>query len=420
MYDNNESTLSSAPAEVSSAYGTPEIKPVEAVSKFEFKGNLIATPFPRLLCDLYLGNATGALLLKNAGIKKIIYFSEGRIVIIKSNQLSECLGTILTRESLITQRECDESIHRMHYSGRSQGETLLEMECLSHDCLKWGLRRQLEAKLFNVFSWEKGELLFDIVDTIPEPGISLDKSPATLIFQGIKWGYSLGRLRREMNEFGNDYPGYNENPFLSNQEIIINNDEKAFLGSINGQETFNQILLRSPLGDEPTLELLYGLLCSRILTIPSWRPVFDLNKTGKRNSLDSLTLSKWSSEVSHALSAESFFQKGEVLLRKRKFNQAKQSFNQAISYNSNDGEFFSYLGWTMFLSDPHEPDNVDEAIHHLKKGIELNPTGEQAHLFLGNISKYQGMISQARAYFLQALKFNPDSKEALEMLKELP
>ncbi|MBN2359641.1 MAG: response regulator [Deltaproteobacteria bacterium] len=122
-------------------------------------------------------------------------------------------------------------------------------------------------------------------------------------------------------------------------------------------------------------------------------------------------------EVSRILAAESKFQEGESLLKKREYGRAAEAFRDALGRYDEEGEFHAYLGWALFQSDPNNQAVQRQAEDHIARGIDLNPKVDKAYLFLGNIYKATGRPLEAEEQFEKAIKCNPDCTDALRELK---
>ncbi len=124
-----------------------------------------------------------------------------------------------------------------------------------------------------------------------------------------------------------------------------------------------------------------------------------------------------SSEVSNILSAEGILQKGEMALRKRDYDRARNLFVEAVALCPDEGEFHAYLGWAIFQSEPKNEQAVQEARDHLSQAISLNPKADKAYLFLGYIYKAMKYQEMAEHEFEKAIQCNPDCTEALRELR---
>jgi DNA-binding response OmpR family regulator/DnaJ-domain-containing protein 1 len=213
----------------------------------ELRGNLTATPFPRLLHSLYRRRASGALFLLRDNIKKIVYFSEGHPTYIKSNLLTECLGKVLVREGMITEAQCKESLRRMKEERRQQGTVLIDMGVISPHNLVVGLQLQLQAKLTDIFAWARGEFLFKSNARIPSEVIRLDASAATLIADGIRGTWDEGRLREALEPLLDRHLVPAPEPELRFQELSLDEEEQTLADMVDGLRTLRQILSDTPL-----------------------------------------------------------------------------------------------------------------------------------------------------------------------------
>jgi curved DNA-binding protein CbpA len=234
-------------------------------SRVEMRGNLTATPFPKLLNALYRRRDTGGLFLLRDNVKKIVYFKDGHPSYVKSNLLSECLGKVLVREGLITEAQCKDSLRIMKESRRQQGTVLVELGIISPQNLVVGLELQLRAKLMDIFSWTRGEYLFKNDAKVPSEVIRLDTSTAALILEGIRQTWDAARLEEALEPHWERYIVPNPDPELRFQELALLEDEQALLDSADGQHRLRQLLARTALPRQRAMAVAYALLCTRVV-----------------------------------------------------------------------------------------------------------------------------------------------------------
>ncbi len=231
------------------------------------KGNLRDTPFPELLSAFYQKRATGVLLLKYEKIKKIVYIRDGRPIFVKSNLLNECLGRVLVREKMITEEELNESVKLMKDSGRQQGTILIEMGAISPHNLKYGLEKQLEIKLYDIFGWPEGEYQFNLKDDFETPITTLELSVASLIYEGIKRNYDVGKIEQYLEKYQNQYLHPNPNPALRFQEMLMDEDEENILKSIDGSRTLRETMMTAQISRERMLRFVFALKMTGMIVI---------------------------------------------------------------------------------------------------------------------------------------------------------
>jgi DNA-binding response OmpR family regulator/tetratricopeptide (TPR) repeat protein len=227
--------------------------------KAAFAGTLKRTPFPRLLQRLYTERATGSLLLLKDPTKKIVAFAGGYPVSVRSNVANETLGQILLEKRLITAEALSESVARMLKEKRQQGQILIEMGALSPFNLEQALVDQLEAKLFEIFSWGDAKFMFKAGEAPAASAIRLERPPAAIILEGIRRHYDDARQKAALDRYAGQYVALASDPLLRLQEMTADPTELAFIRSIDGQRQLEEILNGAEISPEKARLLLVAL-----------------------------------------------------------------------------------------------------------------------------------------------------------------
>jgi DNA-binding response OmpR family regulator/tetratricopeptide (TPR) repeat protein len=226
----------------------------------ELQGTLKRTPFARLLQRLYAKRATGSLLLLRDTTKKIVLFVEGYPVSVRSNVLGETLGRSLLEKRLITSEVLAESVGRMQKEKRHQGEILVEMGALSPFNLERALVEQVEAKLFEVFSWTDGKFMFKAGDAAAgDQNRLLERAPAATILEGIRRHYDEARQQAVLEKYTHQYVSLTSDPLLRLQDMTSDPVELAFIQSIDGTSQLGVILERAEIARDKARLLLVAL-----------------------------------------------------------------------------------------------------------------------------------------------------------------
>jgi DNA-binding response OmpR family regulator/tetratricopeptide (TPR) repeat protein len=123
--------------------------------------------------------------------------------------------------------------------------------------------------------------------------------------------------------------------------------------------------------------------------------------------------------VGRMLQAESTFRRGQALLAAGDVIGARPLFDEAVQLQPEEGEFVAYLGWARFQAHPGVQEEAQVARAALERAVQLSPTLEKAHLFLGYVLKFLGRAEEATRAFERALECNPSSAEALRELSIL-
>jgi DnaJ-domain-containing protein 1 len=208
---------------------------------------------------MFAQRTTGALLLSRNGTKKIVSFAEGYPVSVKSNLLSECLGQILLQQRLISNEALQESIRRMKGEKRHQGQILVEMGALSPYNLSRALVEQVEAKLFNIFSWPDGRYLFKEGEPAPVEALRLDRSPAAMILEGIRRHYDDRRKEAVLAPFAGKYVTLSSDPVMRFQEMTSLPTEREFVRGIDGRTRLETVLESARISNDKARLLLVAL-----------------------------------------------------------------------------------------------------------------------------------------------------------------
>jgi tetratricopeptide (TPR) repeat protein len=124
-------------------------------------------------------------------------------------------------------------------------------------------------------------------------------------------------------------------------------------------------------------------------------------------------------DVGYIIEAENIFAKGEALLNARKYSQALEEFDEAIKRNPEEGEFYIYRGYAMFMARPApETSFVNQCIQQILRGLKMRANKVVAgFLFLGLIHKKLGNLEDAQRMFNRVLSIEPNHKEALSELR---
>jgi DNA-binding response OmpR family regulator/tetratricopeptide (TPR) repeat protein len=228
------------------------------------RGDLDQIPFARLFGQLHAARATGSLMLRKSAIKKIVYLKQGAPILVKSNLLGECLGHVMVRERFITEEECDRSVALLKETKRKQGQILIEMGSISPDNLTYALQRQLELKLFDLFSWLEGNYLFNDSSEDLAPPVAFEMSPLELVFEGVRRTMSVERVMRELESSANKYVLPSQEGVRQRALDLVPKAERL-IDAIDGRTRLAELLARGDLPGEDGPILLYALACTSLL-----------------------------------------------------------------------------------------------------------------------------------------------------------
>ena len=122
-------------------------------------------------------------------------------------------------------------------------------------------------------------------------------------------------------------------------------------------------------------------------------------------------------EADKIVKAELQFQKGQILLKTNNLKEAYESFKWAVELNSTEGEYFSYLGWSIFRLDPNSEEARAKALEYIKRGLQFNKEHDSGYYFLGRILKVKGEEQKALEAFKTAYAKNQQNIDALREIR---
>ena len=128
-------------------------------------------------------------------------------------------------------------------------------------------------------------------------------------------------------------------------------------------------------------------------------------------------LKKTSTDLETLLTAETSFQKGMVLFRTRKYDEAQKLFAEALALNPNEAEYLLYQAWSAYKSGASTAESSSLAQAAILRAVGMNPKLSQAHLYLGYLCKDEGKEGEAKRRFERAIQINPNCTEALRELR---
>ena len=117
------------------------------------------------------------------------------------------------------------------------------------------------------------------------------------------------------------------------------------------------------------------------------------------------------------MNAELQFQKGKIALSRKDYKSAREAFEWTVKLNPDEGEYKTYLGWTIFNLSPKDAAEVKKAKELIQDGIAANPKQDRAYYFLGVIHRVNGKLEEAEAAFNKAVQKNPNLSEAQSELR---
>ena len=116
--------------------------------------------------------------------------------------------------------------------------------------------------------------------------------------------------------------------------------------------------------------------------------------------------------AARVLKAEETFHRGEMALRRNRFDTAKQLFEEAVELNREEAEYQALLAWATWLCAPDKIQVSAAVQKRLGDAIALSPRCVPAHFYLGQVAKQIGRTQAAIEAFKQVLEIQPEHSDA--------
>lgn len=118
------------------------------------------------------------------------------------------------------------------------------------------------------------------------------------------------------------------------------------------------------------------------------------------------------------MESELAFQKAQVLIRRRKYDDAIEELNHAIELNSDEAEYLATLGWVHFIANwPEDPKAAQDGRERIVAAIRMNENDHELHYLLGRTHNIAKDFLKAAKEFSKVLSLNKTHGDAARDLK---
>ena len=156
-------------------------------------------------------------------------------------------------------------------------------------------------------------------------------------------------------------------------------------------------------------QALFGRIneASQVLTDDARRKAYEQELDGKASNVD----------VGRIFAAEENFQRAEIMIKARKYQEGLSLLEEAIRLNADEAEFYAWRGYAKFLLSKDRKAAYPDTAADCRKAIKLIPVCVPAHLFLGHMAKVVGDAKLAQQCYQRVLELEPKHVEAQRELR---
>jgi CheY-like chemotaxis protein/tetratricopeptide (TPR) repeat protein len=427
----------------------PAPREAQASPAAGFSGELGESPLPELLHRLHRMGATGVLIVQSEAEIRAIQVRNGSPIAVTSNRGAEALEDFLVRTKRISGAEHEAVMERVEACLGSPQEILVATGVLAEAELEAALAQRAAEPLLEGFGWSSGSFRFESGKTLsPGRSLDLDQSPARLLFEGALQWAPTQMVRELLRRRARFYLSRADEPPFGLEELGPAACAPEALDALLGDRSLADVLASGEFEER----VLYGLIITRFVEVhpepvlllrdavspaPGAREAEPAGPPPRAQAPDAVAAEGPEPEPSASASpapsperaeeasgsrareAESWFRKGESLLRGKRHMPAAEAFGMAAHLDPTAGEYRAHLGYALHLANPRNELVRREALEHIAQAIKLSPGRDKPLLFLGRVFKAAGDVENARKVFRRALKIRPDGLEAQRELREL-
>ena len=223
------------------------------------RGRLSDVGLPTVLSILKDAKRTGVVSLVNAGVRKSIYFLDGKLVFAASSLTQDRLGEVLLRGGKIS---ADEYLRlsQMIRGGQRLGKALVESGVLSPKDLWWAIEQQVKEIVWSIFNWKDGYLHFDEDDQPRKEKITFDLDVEKLVVEGIRRADGSGAIREHFVSMDSVVHRENKEPPLE-----LDPHERHVIDLVDGKCSISGLCQESEIGEAETRKVLHSFLAVGVL-----------------------------------------------------------------------------------------------------------------------------------------------------------
>jgi len=225
------------------------------------RGRLSDVSLPEMLIFLKVSQKTGVLSFVQTGVRKALFFLEGRVVFAASSLSQDRLGEVLLRGGKISADEYLRLSQRIR-GGQRLGKALIEGGVLAPRDLWWGIEQQVREIVWSLFTWEEGSFQFEESDRPRGEKITINLEVEALTVEGIRRISGTGTI---------------SNHFVPVDTILERTDklspvplepyEEHVLRQVNGKKTVAEICKDSEIGEAETRKVLHTFMAVGVIAV---------------------------------------------------------------------------------------------------------------------------------------------------------
>lgn len=246
--------------------GTPNLPQTPGAGKLrrELKGDLKDVALATILTTVKERKLTGELMFSRGTDSVGLQLNNGEILFAHSNDPATRLGEWLLMKGKISVQQYEESVRILKETGKRQGTVLLELGYIPPIELERSVKQQVCDIVYGLFNWTSGEYRFTPQEHTEEV-ITLDISITELIIKGIDQSRNWPIVERSLKPFSDIYEINKRFDLHEARRVRLSREEDSILHLVDGHNSVEQIMQRSPFSPYVTLRGMYAFKAAQVI-----------------------------------------------------------------------------------------------------------------------------------------------------------
>ena len=221
-----------------------------------YRGDLKSTALPEMLAVIHQIRVSGVMEATLGEFSKKVFLEGGYVVHASSSDLVDSLGSFLRRSGRLSDGQFQAAMQKRAAGERRLGEVLIEQGVLSPAQVYEAIREHVENIVWSLFSWEEGEVTFQLGEPDLEGVVRIQIPLRQVILQGIKRATNAKSLVQRMG--GRDTLLERHFRYEDLIEIALEDQEYELLSRVDGKRTLYELCTHGPLSAADNARLLYA------------------------------------------------------------------------------------------------------------------------------------------------------------------
>ncbi len=227
------------------------------------KGSFEPSSLASILQLLSNEERTGVLTLTNGESEVKIFIKNGDVMGAMGSQKETRLGTLLTRDGLISAKDLAYCLAVAAESKMALGSVLVKKGFISEQTLKQTIHKQAEEVIFNLFVWKSGEFEYHDSDEVPKGALDTRIDIMNIIMEAMR---RIDEMVFYMSQIPSDRLIFaiSEKP-VNLEDMHFIEKERRLISLIDGRRTVRDLIAASGFDDYSAYQLLNSLISSGVV-----------------------------------------------------------------------------------------------------------------------------------------------------------